>query len=328
MNICGENLIVDLQIRNLDCVDVAATSMSCDNLTVNGNPISNVFQNVSAAPGSTSFTGSVIAQSLQSTGTLISPTATFSGDVSTGNLTSSSINSTGNITGTLATATQNNVTKVGTQTSLTVSGTSTLASVTASGSITQSAGTTTLKATTVDSLTSAGNITQSAGTATLKDTVVDVIRGPSTKSCIYSIARYELGADTTNASTGWWTLVWGISGSFNYGNASSYIGYNSSTGVFTNNTGKTCLFRVTYNVQVAASTFGSGNRYARIQQNPSLFCGETRTGVASGTYIATYLNCTEAFTRLASETFLLEVNLGASPITVGASSYVMVECMG
>lgn len=169
---------VNLQVRNLDAVDVAATNISCDTLSIFGNPVSQVLENASASAGVTTFTGNVTADTMTCNGAIETATLNASGAVTTGPLTSSSMTSTGSVsassigvtgdisgatlTGTLNTATQNNVTKIGTQTSFACSGT-----------ISQTAGSTTLQATTVSSLSTTGNIAQTGtGVSNLGNTTI------------------------------------------------------------------------------------------------------------------------------------------------------------
>ena len=185
---CGQSPLyvpttINAQIRNIDAVDVAATSISCTNLTVNGEPVSSVFQNIgSSTPGNTVFTGTLTADNFSTTGTtntgaIVASSANITGSgltastiTSTGTISALSVTATGDVsgatlTGTIATPTQNSITKVGTQTSLVVSGSTTLASLSASGNITQSAGSTTLKTVTSDTNTiSSGNTLAFAGT--------------------------------------------------------------------------------------------------------------------------------------------------------------------
>ena len=175
MNICGQSpvtTLVNAYLRNIDAVDVAATSVSCTNLTVNGEPVSNVLTNIgSSSVGNTVFNGTVTATNLTATSTVTAATVS-AGSVSatggaitggsltvTGSVAASSDISGSTLTGTITTPTQNNITKIGTQTS-----------IASSGSITQTGGSTTLLSTTVGSLSTAGNITQTgaAATATLK----------------------------------------------------------------------------------------------------------------------------------------------------------------
>lgn len=132
---CGQSPLfvpttVNAQIRNIDAVDVAATNLSCTNLTVKGNPISDVFQNVTATPGNTAFTGGVTADSITTT-TTTSNTLAVSG------------------TATLGVVNVNSLTASNAITSATLNA----GTVNASNNIIQTAGTTTLKATTADSLT-------------------------------------------------------------------------------------------------------------------------------------------------------------------------------
>lgn len=169
---------VNLLVKNLDAVDIAATNISCTNLTVAGNPISNIFQNVTSTTGSTTFTGSLTADTITSNGAVNSATLVTSGTASTGALTATSINTPGSVsassvaatgdvsgatlTGTVNTATQNSITKIGTQTSFACSGT-----------ISQTAGTATFQSTTVGALSTTGNISQTGtGVSNLGNTTI------------------------------------------------------------------------------------------------------------------------------------------------------------
>lgn len=141
------------QIKNIDAVDVAATNISCTNLTVAGDPVSTILQNLGeSSAGVTVFEGNVTADSVTSNGAITTSTLT-SGTTNAGVLSATSVAATGDVsgttlTGTLNTATQNNVTKIGTQTSFATS-----------GSITQTGGSATLLGTTVSSLTCSGDLT-------------------------------------------------------------------------------------------------------------------------------------------------------------------------
>lgn len=87
-----------VQIKNLDAVDVAATNVSCDNLTVKGENITNVLQNVTnPAAGSTSFTGLLSADNILASNTTTTASL-VSGTTSAGTLSATSINDTGSLT--------------------------------------------------------------------------------------------------------------------------------------------------------------------------------------------------------------------------------------
>lgn len=201
MSQCGQSPLyvpttVNAVLRNIDAVDCAATNLSCTNLTVNGEPVSNVLTNIgSSTVGNTVFNGTVTATNFTASGTVTAGTvsanyigapgaAITGGNVATtGSIASGTDVSGATLTGTIATPTQNNITKIGTQTSFASSGSitqtggsttllgTTVSSLSSTGNISQSTGTTaTLRALTADSLTTAGNITQTgaSATATLK----------------------------------------------------------------------------------------------------------------------------------------------------------------
>jgi len=67
MSLCGQSPLfvpttVNAVIKNIDAVDVAATNLSCTNLTVGGNPVSGIWANIdSETAGTTKFTGNIEA---------------------------------------------------------------------------------------------------------------------------------------------------------------------------------------------------------------------------------------------------------------------------
>lgn len=93
------------QIKNIDAVDVAATNISCTNLTINGEPVSTAWQNLGeSSAGLTTFTGEVKADTLTSNGAINAASVT-STTTNAGTLTSSSIVNTGSISTTSLAAT-------------------------------------------------------------------------------------------------------------------------------------------------------------------------------------------------------------------------------
>lgn len=188
-NNCGQMPVyiptyVNLKVRNLDVVDVAATSVSCTKLTVQGNPISDVFQNVIATPGVTQFVGDVVTNNLTANRS-IDTTTIVSEDITTQTLdVTGTLNAASTSVTTLYAAnisTGGTIQMINTNASATLQNLSCPSAVFAdcqssnlrvlstltTGTLTQSSGVTTLRQTTVDSLTS-GNITQNSGTANLK----------------------------------------------------------------------------------------------------------------------------------------------------------------
>lgn len=194
-----------VQIRNLDAVDVSATNFSCDNFTLQGEPLSTVWQNIDeSSPGQTVFTGELKADSLVATGTLDAQ----GGITTTGNLTQTGSST----TATLNTLTAATITSTGNITQSSGSASLKATSVTSmacSGNITQSAGTTMLKATLVDSFATTGNIVQSSGTATLKATAVDSLS--STGNIVQSGGTATLKATTVDSLTVTGTATFGSS---------------------------------------------------------------------------------------------------------------------
>lgn len=213
---CGQSPLyvpttINAVVRNIDAVDVSATNVSCTNFTLNGEPFSNVFQNVSStSTNNTVFSGTVSATNLTATSALTAATVN-AGSVSAtgGSITGGSLTVTGSVQaanevggetlrGVVSTATQNSITKIGTQTSFACS-----------GSIVQSGGSTTLLGTTVSSLSSsgnisaAGNITQSTtgSTASLKTVTVDSLTTAG------NITQTGTGATTLRSLTNQGTLT-------------------------------------------------------------------------------------------------------------------------
>jgi hypothetical protein len=88
---------INALIRNIDAVDVTATSISCDKLTISGEPISDVLQNIGESSlGVTRFDGELQADSLSVFGDV--DVETFSANsTSAGVLTASTISTPGTI---------------------------------------------------------------------------------------------------------------------------------------------------------------------------------------------------------------------------------------
>jgi len=204
--VCGQSPLyvpttINAVVKNIDAVDVAATSISCTNLTVNGEPVSNVLTNIgSSSVGTTAFDGTVTATNLTATSAVTAATVNAGSVSATGGaITGGSLTVTGSVaasndvsgstlTGTIATPTQNNITKIGTQTSLA-----------SSGNITQTGGTTTLLSTTVGSLSTSGNITQTgaSATASLKAVTADSLNVTG----VFSQASISTGNLTSTGTT-------------------------------------------------------------------------------------------------------------------------------
>lgn len=184
-----------VQIRNLDAVDVSATNFSCDNFTLQGEPLSTVWQNIDeSSPGQTVFTGELKADSLVATGTLDAQ----GGITTTGNLTQTGSSTTATLNAlTAATITSTgNITQNSGSASLKATS---VTSIGSTGNIVQTGGTATLKATTVDSLSSTGNIVQTGGTTTLKATTVDSLQVTGTATFGSSVTQ---SLTTSNATLG------------------------------------------------------------------------------------------------------------------------------
>lgn len=153
MSLCGQSPLfvpttVNAQIKNIDAVDVAATSVSCTNLTVNGVNWGNVLQNVaSTSSGNTTFTGTLGCTSLAATASVTANDATIG-----------TVNSTALYTGTV-------------DSSLTSAGVLSSTSVTNSGAMTTGSFTSNAAATV------GGNFTNN-GTATFGSTFL--VKGTST----------------------------------------------------------------------------------------------------------------------------------------------------
>lgn len=183
----------NLNIKNLDVVDLEATSVSCTNLTVDGESLTPTdvttlqtkTQNQSAVAGTTTFTGDldvgdVITATGGFTGTLLTtsqPNITSVGTL-TGLSSSGNISATGTVTGssglvgTLTTAAQPNITSVGTLTSLSSSG-----NISTTGTVTGSSGLVgTLSTAAQGNVTSVGTLTSLAvsGDVTVDTNVLKV----------------------------------------------------------------------------------------------------------------------------------------------------------
>lgn len=303
MNNCGSlPLFLNCQIKNIDAVDVAATNISCTNLTVAGEPVSTILQNIGeSSVGETVFTGDVEADSFTTTGAVTASSVTSgttnagaltcssfstSGSIAalsigvstavtgatvaaTGAITGASVTATGAVTGnslvgTVTTATQNVITKIGTQTSFATS-----------GNITQSGGTATLKALTADSLTTAGNITQTgaAATATLKALTADSLATAGNITQTGAAATATLKAVTANSLT--------TTGNVTVGGSTSTKGITNTTTGFTDglrlvNTSGTSLLNLWsdgsnnfYNSTVGSHIFqNSGSYVFQLHNNP------------------------------------------------------------
>ena len=242
MSLCGQSPLfvpttVNAQIRNIDAVDIGADTIHCTNLSVNGEAISGMLQNIeSSTTNLTKFKGEVYADFLNTNGEVHGDTVTANTMTCEGPIEGESLTVTGSVSGLLgafdsmsAVTTDGNITQT--------AGTASLQATTVAGNITQSTGTASLqattvagnltmsgtsavlsqtgssataslKATTVTSLTSSGNITQSAGTTTLKKTTIN---GDST--------AYLLGAYNSSMTSG--TSVW------------TEVGADSSNGLVT-----------------------------------------------------------------------------------------------
>lgn len=198
MSVCGQSPLfipttVNAQIKNIDAVDVAATNISCTNLTVDGEPLSTVYQNIgSSTPGVTVFTGEVQAETVTitdsltsnnlSTGAIVATFGNFSEDVNCSNL-----EVIGEIVQTDpgATATLKNINcGVISQTSgNTLLLATTVASLATAGNITQTGGSASLRGTTVTSLTSTGNVTLSGTSASLAQSGASATASLKAVSC-------------------------------------------------------------------------------------------------------------------------------------------------
>lgn len=295
-----------LDLRNLEVTDLAATNISCDTLSVGGDPVSDVLQNASGIPSETTFVGSLIADEIVSNSSIDSVTGSISGiltsgSLSTGGITCSTLSASSSIEGFLTTAIQNNVVKIGTQTSLACSGNisqtggtttlqgTTVGSLSTGGNISQTAGTATLQATTVGSLSTAGNITQTAGTTTLQATTVGSLTtaGNITQTAgTFSIVDLAVAGNLTGFTSRFSSptaITWGLSAatqsipnsvvtSVVLGTAKFSSGFATTSffhvgGNIQNSSGGTRTLLVTYSVTWAASSTNSRNAYITTDAN-------------------------------------------------------------
>jgi hypothetical protein len=236
-NICGVspvNQVINAYVRNVDAVDVAADSVSCTHLTVNGENISGLFQNVTSIPNKTTFTGNVEATGFVAGSNGIG----VSGDLVVfppGKLrVNGNIEQSGVVTTTLKNTTVDNLTAKGTTTlktttiegdltqtsagtvvmtdvyldslyvaggtelvSLTSGGTTLNGTTTVTGNLGQTAGTTSLK-----QLSVGGNIAQTTGTSTLKALTCDTLTLSSGGIITYTPVSVSVTTGTSVTLTG------------------------------------------------------------------------------------------------------------------------------
>jgi len=170
---------------------VTATNISCTNLTVDGEPVSSVLQNIGESSiGETVFVGDVQADTFTTTGALtagsISSTTTNAGV-----LTSDSITNNGSIS-TLSLGATGDITQSGTSATLTQTGTSATASLKATSVTTLTAtGTSTLATVNATSMSASGNLTVTGNTE-LRAGIFGT----------YSTANDSVGTSFTNATLG------------------------------------------------------------------------------------------------------------------------------
>jgi hypothetical protein len=288
MSVCGQSPLfipttINAELRNIDAVDVAATNLSCTTLSVKGNPISDVFSNVTATAGTTTFTGAVVADSVTTsnlagninlTGTITqnSGTATFADMTLGGKLTVGTIQPYASLltvnsyiaTGTpfkflmpLLTGTAKAVlgkndsqsTELGydittASGTLGVSGSTPALQFNSSGA--------TLKATTVS-----GNLT---ATQTIQATPGLRFQFLTTAVAVAGNTEVTVKFDGTPVST----------------QGTTNISYSSANGTFTNSKGATATFIVYYSVTFAGVS--GGHRWAYIK--PSATTGNIPVGEA------------------------------------------------
>lgn len=311
----------------------------------------------------------VTATSISNTGTLtqsgaatLTSTLNVSGTLTCANITQSSgtatlntvTTSSLNCTGSFSAGTFNpsNISNSGT---LTQTGAATF-----STNITQSAGTAALKAVTADSVSITGslsagsfspnsisntgtltqtgaatfatNITQTSGTATLEALVCDSISGPSSINCIYPIARYALSAALTTTTTSYETVK-GMTGT-NYGSMATKLSYNSTTGVWTNTSGKSVLFKISYSLQFTSLAKGF-RRFSRIRSTSDTdvygelyFRNVYSTLDPTDPNVEMFLATTDVLLVASNGTFTLQFGgQDATGVVLGTDSYAVIECL-
>lgn len=225
MSLCGQSPLfvpttVNAQIRNIDAVTVDADDIFCKTLTINGEVVSSVLQNIeSSSAGVTVFDGEIQVDSLTSSGLLTTDTLTANDVTIANGVDTGSVTASGSVSGLIGTfdsitaiTTSGNIAQSAgttslqgtTVTSLTDTGNLTMSGTSAALSQTGTSATASLKATTVTSLTTSGNITQSAGTTTLKRTVINADNTDNLLTAYYpslasgTVVNVELGADSSN----------------------------------------------------------------------------------------------------------------------------------
>lgn len=327
------------QVRDLAVDDLAVTSVSCTNLTVGGQTLAPLLQNIStSSAGNTVFTGTITADGFSTTGTFNAGTLSGTTGNITGNLFAGSITSTGSVSGsslagTISTAAQPNITSVGPLTSLSVSGSSTLTGgATVGSTITQSSGSATLKSTTVDSLSTTGNISQTstgnfstngnitqsnaAATATLKATSVTTLSTTgavtasgniTTPQLLQTLPSFNLYT-ASNQGVGNGTeeiFVFLNTATVNQGTAT----FSYSNGAFNNNSGVSRAYLCSYSMTWAGVTGGRRQAYIRT----SNLAGNYPRGAGTG-----------GPTDTGNTAVQYQVGVDASPIYMSGSQIIVV----
>lgn len=285
---CGQSPLfipttINAELRNVDAVDVAATNLSCTNFSIKGNPVSDVFSNVTATTGSTTFTGSVVADSMtpgtlkgpitldgnitQSSGTVQFGDATLNGKLTVGTvqpyasiLTFNSYISSGTpfkffmplLTGTMkALMGKSDAQSVEMSYDITSStGGMGISGSTPTVQFTSSAAT--LKATTVS-----GNLTANQ---TIQSTPGIRFQFITTAVPVAANTEAAVKFDGTPVST----------------QGTTNITYNNTAGTFTNSKGSTATFIVSYSITFAG--VANGHRWAYVK--PSITTGNIPVGEA------------------------------------------------
>jgi hypothetical protein len=219
--------------------------------------------------GNTVFTGIVTADNFTTTGAVTAGSITTGNLTSTGSLNLANLTATGTITGatevsattltgTLSTATQNNVTKIGTQTSLSNAGALTqTGAATFATNITQSAGTSALRAVTATSISNSGTLAQTGAATFSGGVIIPQVIQTAPAFLMHEVTNQNVtsGAEVTAKFLATASITQGTTN----------LTYSNTTGLFTNNSGSSKVFQVSYTMVWASPSASGGRRSTYIR---------------------------------------------------------------
>jgi hypothetical protein len=278
MSLCGQSPLfvpttVNAVLRNIDAVDCAATNISCTNLTVNGEPIGTSIQNMAGStPGITVFTGDIKASNIE----LASPGTVTSYRVETQVINSTTVNSTEMEAATITANTELIVPGTATINNLNITGTVGLTDLTLSGDIQSSTGMigtfyandiTTQTVDVTDAATFATNITQAAGTAALKAVTCTSITNSgnaTVKQVLQTTPAFLMHSFANQSITTSAEVTAKFLATPYITQGTTNLSYSVSTGLFTNNSGSSKVYNVSYTMYWAGATGGRRASYIRL----------------------------------------------------------------